>query len=90
MPCGQLQLARMAGCKTDFLCTLIVRVLTQGSVSRAYLFSTFLNNLEITVDGETVHFKYADDCTIMLFLYLRTMTRYLNLLISFQSGLVAI
>ena len=63
---------------------------TQGSVSRAYLFSTFLNDLEITVHGETVCFKYADDCTIRLFLYLRTMTQHLNLLISFQSGLVAI
>ena len=42
------------------------------------------------MDGETVCFKYADDCTIMLLLYLRTMTQHLNLLISFQSGLVAI
>ena len=41
------------------------------------------------MDGESVRFKYADDCTIMLFLYLRTMTQHLNLLIRFESGLVA-
>ena len=81
----------MTGCKTDFLCNLIVRVLRKEvQAEHIILFSTFLNDLEITVDGETVHFKYADDCTIMLLLYLRTMTQHLNLLISFQSGLVAI
>ena len=35
---------------------------TKGSVSRPYLFSIFLNDLEITMGGETVCFKYADDC----------------------------
>lgn len=35
---------------------------TNGNVSRPYLFSIFLNDLEITMGGETVCFKYADDC----------------------------
>lgn len=35
---------------------------TKGSVSRPYSFSIFLNDLGITMGGETVCFKYADDC----------------------------
>ena len=35
---------------------------TKGSVSRPYLFSIFLSDLQINMGGETVYFKYADDC----------------------------
>ena len=40
---------------------------TQGSLkSGPDLFSIFLNDLKISMGGETVCFKYADDCTIVV------------------------
>ena len=38
----------------------------QGSVSGPYLFSIYLNDLEISIGEETICFKYADDCTIVI------------------------
>ena len=39
----------------------------QGSVSGPYLFTIYLNDLEISIGEETICFKYADDCTIPVF-----------------------
>ena len=40
---------------------------TQGRANGSYLLIfTFLNDLEINVGGETVCFKYADDCKIVV------------------------
>ena len=38
----------------------------QGSVSGPYLFNIYLNDLEISIGEETICFKYADDCTIVV------------------------
>ena len=38
----------------------------QRSVSGPYLFSIYLNDLEISVGEETICFKYTDDCTIVV------------------------
>ena len=38
----------------------------QGSVSGPYLFSIYLNDLEISIGEESSCFKYADDCTIVI------------------------
>ena len=35
-------------------------------VSDPYLFSIYLNDLEISIGEETICFKYADDCTIVI------------------------
>ena len=39
---------------------------TQGSVSRPYLLSIFINDLEISIDNHPVLFKYVDDSTIIV------------------------
>ena len=39
---------------------------TQGSVSGPYLFSIFINDLEISMDNHTALFKYADDSTLIV------------------------
>ena len=38
----------------------------QGSVSGPYLFSIYLNDLEISIGEETICCKYADDRTIVV------------------------
>ncbi|PFX22546.1 putative RNA-directed DNA polymerase from transposon X-element [Stylophora pistillata] len=38
---------------------------TQGSVSGAHLFTIFLNDLEISLNGKDILFKYADDTSIV-------------------------
>lgn len=65
-------------------------------MSGPYLISIFLNDLEMSIGGETVCFNYADDCKqytgtlhntqeqqLLLLLCLRTMTQQLNLFIGF-------
>ena len=37
---------------------------TQGSVSGPHLFTIFLNDLEICLNGKDILFKYADDTSI--------------------------
>ena len=37
---------------------------TQGSVTGPYLFSIFINDLEISIDNHPALFKYADDSTL--------------------------
>ena len=39
---------------------------TQGSVSRPYLFSIFINDLEISIDNHPALLKYADDSTLIV------------------------
>ena len=39
---------------------------TQGSVSGPYLFSIFINDLEISIDNRPALFKYADDSTLIV------------------------
>ena len=39
---------------------------TQGSVSGPYLFSIFINHLEIRIDNHPALFKYADDSTLIV------------------------
>ena len=39
---------------------------TQGSVSGLYLFSIFINDLEISIDNHPALFKYADDSTLIV------------------------
>ena len=38
---------------------------TQGSVSGPHLFTIFLNDLEISLNGKDILFKYADDTSIV-------------------------
>ena len=39
---------------------------TQGSVSGPHLFTIFLNDLEISLNGKDILFKYADDTSIVI------------------------
>ena len=39
---------------------------TQGSVSGPYLFSIFIDDLEISIDNHPALFKYADDSTVIV------------------------
>ena len=39
---------------------------TQDSVSGPYLFSIFINDLEISIDNRPALFKYADDSTVVV------------------------
>ena len=45
---------------------LVNRGTTQGRVSGPYLFSTFINDLEIRIDNSPTLFKYADDSTLIV------------------------
>ena len=40
--------------------------ITQGSVSGPYLFSIFINDLEISIDNHPALFKYAEDSTLIV------------------------
>ena len=42
------------------------RGIVQGSVSGLYLFSIFINDLELEIDGNPALFKYADDSNIAI------------------------
>ena len=39
---------------------------TRGSVSGPYLFSIFINDLEISIDNHPALFKYAEDSTLIV------------------------